>query len=207
MANQFQPGGGGGGGGGNVTVVAPLGSKPSAASVSVVIASDQGAVPVSGTVTTTPPANASTNLAQVGGAAVSEGQKAMAASIPMVIASDQTGFGNYNETLQTQESTTLLAANATINGATHDTGSNAGTAAKGYSRFRAFANSAQAGTLNIQQSPDGATWYITLPTAVNAASPTVVESIISLRYVRAQYVNGAVAQTGTFEFDSCLVAI
>lgn len=45
--------------------------------------------PVSGTVTTTPPTNASTNIAQVGGAALSEGQKAMAASVPVVIASDQ----------------------------------------------------------------------------------------------------------------------
>lgn len=45
--------------------------------------------PVSGTVTTTPPANASTNITQVGGSALSEGQKAMAASIPVVIASDQ----------------------------------------------------------------------------------------------------------------------
>lgn len=46
-------------------------------------------VTVSGTVTTTPPANASTNLALVGGVAISEGQKAMAASLPVVIASDQ----------------------------------------------------------------------------------------------------------------------
>lgn len=45
--------------------------------------------PVSGTVTTVPPSNASTNIAQVGGAALSEGQKAMAASIPVVLASDQ----------------------------------------------------------------------------------------------------------------------
>lgn len=45
--------------------------------------------PVSGTVTTSPPSNASTNIAQVGGSALSEGQKAMAASVPVVIASDQ----------------------------------------------------------------------------------------------------------------------
>lgn len=48
-----------------------------------------GTMPVSGTVTTTPPANASTNIAQVGGSALTEGQKAMAASVPVVIASDQ----------------------------------------------------------------------------------------------------------------------
>lgn len=38
---------GGGGTGGNVTIISPLGSQVSATSVSVVIASDQGAVPVS----------------------------------------------------------------------------------------------------------------------------------------------------------------
>src|SRR6202142_491100 len=54
----------------------------------------QGTSPwvVSGTVTTTPPANASTNLTQVGGAAISEGQKLMAASVPVVIASDQSAI-------------------------------------------------------------------------------------------------------------------
>jgi hypothetical protein len=45
--------------------------------------------PVSGTVTTVPPANASTNLTQVGGAAITEGQKTMANSVPVVLASDQ----------------------------------------------------------------------------------------------------------------------
>jgi hypothetical protein len=45
--------------------------------------------PVSGTVTTVPPANASTNVTQIGGSAISEGQKAMAASVPVVVASDQ----------------------------------------------------------------------------------------------------------------------
>jgi hypothetical protein len=48
--------------------------------------------PVSGTVTTTPPVNASTNITQVGGSALSEGQKAMAASVPVVVASDQSAI-------------------------------------------------------------------------------------------------------------------
>jgi hypothetical protein len=60
----------------------------------VTIASDNTAFSVNAaqsgtwTVTTTPPANASTNLAQVGGAAVSLGSKASASSIPIVPASD-----------------------------------------------------------------------------------------------------------------------
>jgi hypothetical protein len=47
------------------------GQAAMAASVPVVIASNQTAVPVSGTVTTSPPANASTNLTQVNGTALS----------------------------------------------------------------------------------------------------------------------------------------
>lgn len=46
-------------------------------------------VPISGTVTTSPPANASINLTQVGGSAVALGSTTSSASIPVVIASDQ----------------------------------------------------------------------------------------------------------------------
>lgn len=52
-----------------------VGSKTSANSVPVVIASDQGAV--------------AENLTQVGGAAITLGQKTMANSVPVVLASDQ----------------------------------------------------------------------------------------------------------------------
>lgn len=50
---------------------------------------EQGTATVSGTVTTTPPANASANITQVGGSALAEGQAAMANSIPVAIASNQ----------------------------------------------------------------------------------------------------------------------
>lgn len=45
--------------------------------------------PVTGTVTTTPPSNASTNLTQVGGSAVALGNTTTANSIPVTIASNQ----------------------------------------------------------------------------------------------------------------------
>jgi hypothetical protein len=79
---------GGGSVAASVTITSPIGETTEANSVSVAIASDE-TVPVSGTVTTTPPANASTNLTQVGGAAVALGSATSAASIPTVIASDQ----------------------------------------------------------------------------------------------------------------------
>ena len=97
-----------------------------------------------------------------------------------------------------QETSTPLAGGAAVNGATRTAGS--------FSLFRAFASSDQSGTLSIQQSRNGTTWYET-PTSVavtGGATGTVLESLIAMPYVRARYVNGASAQT-TFEFDSALM--
>ncbi|MDQ1426626.1 MAG: hypothetical protein QOK39_102 [Acidimicrobiaceae bacterium] len=95
------------------------------------------------------------------------------------------------------ETATPLLAGATVNGLSRN--------GSGFSRFRAFAASDQAGTLNIQQSRDGATWYTTTTTGVAGGSVgTVLESIIALTFMRCQYVNGATNQ-GTFELDSSLV--
>lgn len=97
-----------------------LGAKASAASIPVVLATDEAALPVTaaslplpagaataakqdtinttlgspmqqtgGTVTTTPPADATTNITKVGGTAVTLGAKASAASIPVVLATDE----------------------------------------------------------------------------------------------------------------------
>ena len=48
-----------------------------------------GTFTVSGTVTTTPPSNASTNIAQVGGSSVSLGQAVAGSSIPVVLPAAQ----------------------------------------------------------------------------------------------------------------------
>lgn len=73
--------------------------------------------------------------------------------------------------------------------------------------FRVLVASDQAGTLNIQQSPDGTTWVTTLSQSIpaNAAEGTVVESIPSALFIRAQVVNGATAQT-TFILAQMTVA-
>ena len=57
----------------------------------------QATQPVSGTVTTTPPSNASTNLTQVGGVSVSLGQTTRSGSIPVTLPSDGAGvpFGTW----------------------------------------------------------------------------------------------------------------
>lgn len=105
------------------------------------------------------------------------------------------------ETASQAETSTLLAGNATVNGAAR--------AAANFARFRAFAASDVAGTLNIQQARTAAgPWFTTTtaPVAAGFGSGTVLESIVTLPFVRAQYVNGAAAQA-SFEFDSSLVAI
>lgn len=100
-----------------------------------------------------------------------------------------------------EDSTLLLAAGA-VNGATRD------TQGLGVARFRAFAAADVAGTLSIEQSRDGLTWYETTSAGIlaNIAQGTVLESIIALRFVRARVVNGGAGQAA-FEFDSTLVAI
>lgn len=97
------------------------------------------------------------------------------------------------------ESTTPLLAAGTVNGGTYATA--------GYAHFRAFASSDVAGTVAIQQSRDGLTWYTTTSQAVAAdsTSGTVIESIVTLPFARARYVNGA-ANQAAFELDSALLA-
>jgi hypothetical protein len=119
-------------------------------------------------------------------------------STPAASASGGGGGGGGNDTQHFDETDTVLAIGATRNGSTRAT--------EDYSRFRAFASADQAGTLNIQQSSDGSTWYTTDTIPVAANSPTVLETIVAMPYARVQYVNGGVVQTA-FELDSMLVAI
>lgn len=103
-----------------------------------------------------------------------------------------------NTTVFFAETSTVLAPATTINGATH--------AANGYSRFRASAASDQAGTLSVQQSTNGTTWYTIDSVAVAANVPAVLEAMVAMPYVRASYLNGATLQT-SFSFSSALVAV
>lgn len=90
-----------------------VGQAAMAASVPVAIASNQSAVPVSGTVTTTPPANASTNVAQVGGTNTDTNSGAKSAgTIRVVLATDQPQLTN--KLLVTPDSV-ALPANQSVN--------------------------------------------------------------------------------------------
>lgn len=90
-----------------------VGQAAMAASVPVAIASNQSAVPVSGTVSTTPPANASTNVAQVGGTNTDTNSGAKSAgTIRVVLATDQPQLTN--KILVTPDSV-ALPANQSVN--------------------------------------------------------------------------------------------
>ena len=79
-----------------------VGSKTSANSIPVVVASDQSAVPISGTVTTTPPSNASTNVTQFGSNAVVTGTGVSGLGIPRVtVSSDSSITANAGTNLNT----------------------------------------------------------------------------------------------------------
>lgn len=107
------------------------------------------------------------------------------------------------------ETSTVLAANGVINGASHDTTlapADSDTINGKWSKFRAFAGSDQAGTLTIQQSADATNWYQVATASTTANNGAVLESLVCLRYVRAVFTNGATLQT-KFEFDTVLVSI
>lgn len=128
--------------------------------------------------------------------------------------------------LSTIAGNTALAGNGVKSGFTYDVGNfngilpqavvaipgamNAGKA--GPSIIRAFASSDVAGTLSIQHSPDGKTWFTdtaaasTAAVAADATKGVIVEAKITLRYVRAVLTNGAAAQTSV-EFDTVILSI
>ena len=111
-------------------------------------------------------------------------------------------------------STTALAASATFNAPAVEVvlGTFSGARLAPFSGpvsnfdfYRVLAASDQVGTLNIQQSIDGSTWYTSVSQATVAGEATVVESIPSASFIRAQFVNGSTAQT-EFLLSSMTVA-
>lgn len=98
-------------------------------------------------------------------------------------------------------STTALAASASFTGATLDLGSN-----HAFNLHRALVFANQTGTLYLEQSRDGSTWYATTTQAVVANTPVIIEERIVARYIRVRYLNGATLQ-GSFELQSSLITL
>lgn len=99
------------------------------------------------------------------------------------------------------ESVTPQGASATVTGTARDVGAQAGQN-HGLCAFNVIAVSDQAGTIRIESSLNGSTWYrATADVAVAANTPVILSIPISSQFHRAVYVNGATAQT-SFKLDT-----
>lgn len=97
-----------------------------------------------------------------------------------------------------------LAANATETSSVIDLMCAAGP---GFGRWRLFVFSDQSGSVSLEQSSDGTTFYPTLQSGYTAdGTAAIYESLVALRYLRAVYVNGDTDQT-EFRLLATLVAI
>lgn len=113
---------------------------------------------------------------------------------------------NLNPTNATVSGSATFNSNAAPASVTIDLGDLSSSGAS-FSRWRVLVNADQPGTINLQQSPDNYTTnFTTFPSAVIASTPLILESIIVLRYLRAQFVNGPSANT-TFTLRAFLVGI
>jgi hypothetical protein len=89
------------------------------------------------------------------------------------------------------DSTTNLAGAATFTGTSRDAG-----ATPAYNNFIVNAYANQAGTLYVEKSTDNTNWRLAAkPVSVAIDLPEQVEVLVTTRYMRVRYVNGAVAQT------------
>lgn len=109
--------------------------------------------------------------------------------------------GNFDldKTIYFTHSTTALAGAATFTGSTLDLGAN-----HSFNRHRATVFADQAGTLYLEESRDGSVWRTISTQPVTASTFLSAEALITQRYVRVRYLNGATLQ-GAFELNSALV--
>lgn len=102
----------------------------------------------------------------------------------------------YNE-----NASATLAGSATANGSTRDIrhqqpfGSPGLTGYLPYRKIAASSFGTQAGTLNLQASTDGTTWFTIGTAAMTANIGAQVVVDVAFPFYRAQFVNGASAQT------------
>lgn len=114
----------------------------------------------------------------------------------MLIHSD--GETDLDRTLSFLHSTTALGASASFTGNTMDLGGN-----HEYRYNNVMAYSDQAGTLYVDQSRDGSTWYAYATIATTGGAVSIQSVPIVQRYSRVRFANGATAQT-VFELSNSL---
>ena len=104
------------------------------------------------------------------------------------------------------ESTTPLGISATFTGAARSVGT---TQYKGhfYAAFNAQVTADQAGTVRIEISNNGTTWYrASADTALSAGGVVILSVPVTAQFYRVVVVNGAAAQTSFFCNTSFTVA-
>jgi len=93
----------------------------------------------------------------------------------------------YNQQVSGPSTTTPLGASGTYISSSFNT--------TGFSRITGGVFTDQAGTLQVQQSPDGTNWDVVSSFSVSANAGTGFSVELVCPYVRLYYVNGATAQT------------
>ena len=94
------------------------------------------------------------------------------------------------------DSTTALGASATFTGTTRNLQVSTSPIIVYYAGVRAIVTANVAGTLYIDESPDGSTWLQGAASAAVAAGAVVTLSYKAVNgYVRVRYVNGSTAQS------------
>ncbi len=187
-----------------------------------------GAVTVAGTVTTSPPSDATTNVTEVGGSALALGATVMADSLPVAFATDQTALGvtgsvTATGTLTANIGTTGgLALDATVSGlrtSVNDpnnttivtlgangvfTGASTDVSAYESVQVSVFTDQASATNgLQLQFSADNSNWDFKAATSISASAGVTVPSGKRERYFRVVYTNGATPQ-GVFRLYTLL---
>jgi hypothetical protein len=113
------------------------------------------------------------------------------------------------------DSTTALGANANFTGTSRDTQISSSSPYDHLAFINAHAVSDQAGTLMIQESPDGSTWVtvrsqataaVTNPDGSTVQVAIIQQHAVTLRYVRVAYRNDGTAQT-SFRLSSRVYAM
>lgn len=164
-----------------------LGQAAMAASVPVAIASNQSAVPVSGTVTanlgTIDGVATETTLSAINTKTPSLGAAAKAAAVPVTVATDDNG------TVSTSNSTaTPLGIGATFTGTWEDVSQQAS--------ITLIVATDQAGTLSAEFSTDGTNIDRAVALSSGSDAPSGIHSLVPIaKYVRVKLVNGGTGQT------------
>lgn len=148
-------------------------------------------LPVSGTVTTTPPANASTNIAQVAGATVATGHGVAASALRVELPTDGTGVVGLNGGSNVIGS---LTANQSVNAAQvngNATDTNSGNKSAGTLRVViATDQPTNTNALNVQQSTTP--WLVTNTPAVSGG--LTIGRVISAASTNATSTKGSAGQ-------------